>query len=525
MKAIVLAGGSGSRLFPISCGQSKAAVSLLGRPVLAWTADRLRAAGVDGLIMTLARGMEPPRPEELSLPVTVQWEDTPLGSAGAVRACAEQIGEEDFWVVCGDVVWDFDLSALRESHRRLRPPATLALCHSETPQRYGVAEADREGRVTSFQEKPPLEQCAATTVNTGIMLCSPELFSWLRAEDRDLGGEVLPRLAQANALRAVAVEGYWRDLGTPEDYLQGCADLLSGKCRTDRRAEPIRPGVWSDSPIPEGVELVPPCQIGRGVTLGRGSLVGPHVCLEDGVSIGDHSLVQRSVLQAGVTVGSRATLYGAVVCAGASLGHYTVLNEGSVVGADAQVGENGILMEGVQVGPGLTVPPSVRLTQSLREPEQAAAPSAAARPEPVLTVEDLLALGRRLGRCGTVGVGGAGFRGLLLARALGCGAAAEGGAVLFHDGTRPEQAAWLARYYGWPVSAFLDETGGVYLFNEAGETLTRLPEDQPQEEGSWDLLAGAAASYQAALAQAQAEERDRLLACGAFQPKKGLYFL
>ena len=154
---------------------------------------------------------------------------------------------------------------------------------------------------------------------------------------------------------------------------------------------------------------MPPCKIGREVTLGRGSLIGPHVCLEDGVEVGDHSLVQRSVLQTGASVGGRATLYGAVVCAGASLGHYTVLNEGAAVGAKARIEDNAILMEGVRVGPELVVPSSTRLTKSLTSPVER--PAEAVPPEPVLTVEDLMALGRRLGRGGTVGVGGAGFLG------------------------------------------------------------------------------------------------------------------
>lgn len=347
--------------------------------------------------------------------------------------------------------------------------------------------------------------------DTGVLILSPAVFRFL-----DKKGELIPQLRRAGQLSVLRAEGFCQRLSSPSALLQATAGLLA---RAPDKEEPqLRPGIRSRSPIPEDVELVPPCSIGAGVTLGKGCLIGPHVWLEDGAAIGDHSLVQRSILQAGVRVGSRATIYGAVICSHAALGSYTVLNEGAVLGPDARIGDNVILMEGVGVGAGLTVPDSLRLTQRLTS-----APGAPAAPpsEPELTVEDMLLLGRRLGQCGAVGAGGAGFRGTLLARAFGCGAAAAGAAVVFHDGTLPEQGAWLARYYGWPASVFVDSSGGVYLFDRLGAPLTAPPGSGETGEGSWDLLAGVAAACRAAMER----EEERPEACAAFRGKKELYFL
>lgn len=512
MKAVILAGGKAGGLWPACGADGWSSLTLLGHSLPAWTARLLADAGVDELLLTLPAGAQAPQPDSLCLPFTVFREEIPLGTAGALLPLAGALNGEDFLLVYGNVLWDLDLEPLL--HTRLDCPAALLLCHSQTPQRFCAAAADETGLIRSIAAGPAPERCAATTVFAGIALCSPAVFSFLEGA-ADLEQDLFPRLAQAGKLRGVAAEGWRAALRTPEDLLQTSADLLSGKCRGLWAETPRQVGIWTRSPIPEDVEIVPPCRIGSGVTLGRGSLIGPHVSLEDGAAVGERCLIQRSVLQSGAAAGARSTIYGAVVCQKAVLGHYCVLNEGAVVGPSARVGDNAILMEEVRVGPGLSVPPSVRLTESLTAPFQTAPDSGG------LTVEDMVKLGRRLGRCGTVGVGGEGFRGMLLARAAGCGAAAAGAAVLLHDGTRPEHAAWLARYYGWPASVFVDGDGEAYLFDAAGQSLCAPPPDGEPGEGSWDLLAGTAAAYEAALLR----EEERPQARPAFLDKKGLYFL
>lgn len=487
--------GAADSLHPIFSGGCDAAVPLLGRPLLAWTAYGLKRAGITEAVLALPPDV--PVPEQDELPCAVRRVSLDCTAVQALLACAGDLDAADFLFLPGSLLCAPDLDQALRTHREGGCPVTRL-----------VGPEELSGRVIPLQ---PQERSAAAL---GALLISPEVFPLL---DRWEEAELLPGLKRLGLLGAARAEGYFRRVDTPDALLSAAADLLAGACPCAFPEPLLRPGIWSASPIPEGVELVPPCRIGAHVTLGRGSLIGPHVCLEDGVNIGDHSLVQRSFLQPGVSVGSRATVYGAVVCRDAVLGNYTVLNEGAAVGAGVRVGDNAIFMEGVCVDPGLTVPSSVRLVRSPDhpiEPEQH-------HSNPALTVEDMLNLGRKLGRCGLVGAGGEGFQGQLLARAFGCGAAAQGAQVLFHDARRPEQAAWLARYYGWPASVFVDESGGAFLFDHTGGPLTAPPEDGACGEGSWDLLAGTAAAYAAAL------EREDLLpdACPAFHSRRSLGFL
>lgn len=498
MKALIISPGDGNGLWPIACGGCEAGAPLLGRSLLSWTAQCLKRAGVTQLVLALGPDAQVPAQQEL--PCVVRRVSAGSGAARVLAACAPDLDGTDFLLLPGDLLCSPDLERAVRVHRLGGRPVTRLLCRG-----------GGQGRVIPLTRSVPKPDGGA---DTGAALISPSVFTLLpQAEDVDF----FLHLEQTGQLGAAQAEGYFRRLRTPEELLQAAADLLSGTCPCGLGDAPARTGIWTRSPIPDEVELVPPCRIGANVTLGRGCLIGPHVCLEDGVTVGDHTLIQRSLLQPCASVGSRATVYGAVVCRGARLGHYVVLNEGAAVGAAASVGNNAILMEGVGVSPGLTVPPSVRLTHSLTAPMESPGP----RSGPELTVEDMLSLGRKLGRCGTVGAGGCGFQGLLLARAFGCGAAAQGAAVLFHDAVRPEQASWLARYYGWPASVFADETGGVYLFDSSGGSLLHPPADGACGEGSWDLLAGTAAAYAAAMEREQA----RPLACSAFRDRSRLELL
>lgn len=500
MKAIILPSGEEGALWPVSADTCIAGLPLLDRPLLAWTAQCLKRAGAEELILALPEGAPPPDPAAVGIPLTVRRVSRERGLGEALAACADALEEEALLAVPGDALWDMDLERALLLFRESGRPAARLLCRPPAPGQ----------RVIRLREH--------SFGDTGGAVLTSAAAKYLAAGG-GLERDVLPRLEREGLLAQVETAGVCIRLRRPRNLLTAAEEILSGELRRCFSEEPVRTGIWSASPIPPEVELVPPCRIGAGVILGKGCLIGPHAVLEDGVTVGDHSLVQRSILRAGASVGSRATVYGAVVGGEAALGHYAVLNEGSAVGPAARIGENAILMENVGVGPGLEVPPSVRLTRTLAAPMVKKLPHAA--PEPELTVEDLVELGRRLGRCGAVGAGGAGFRGLLLARAFGCGAAAQGAAVVFHDAVRAEQAAWLARYYGWPASVFVDADGGAYLFDRTGGPLERPPADSPERVGSWDLLAGTGAAYEAA------RERERELpeACPAFHDRRGLEFL
>lgn len=488
MKAVVLSLENGERLRPVPSGGTVLGAPVLGRTLLAWNARALKEAGAVELILVLSEGARVPI--QKVLPMSVRRFPAGTGETAALAACGPELSG-DFFLLSGGVWWSGGLGPALAAHRE----GGFALTRVEFPKPPDCGGPVR-GRVLPFP--------AGEGNSPGLALCSPALLPAL-AEAGDWQ-ELFSRLRRTGALGRAEAAGRRDRADSPAGLLRVTEALLSSKCLD---GPPLRPGIWSRSPLPEGVELVPPCAIGANVRFGKGCLIGPHAVVEDGVSVGDHALVQRSVLQTGVRVGSRAAVYGGVVCERAQLGRYTVLNEGAAVGPDAQVGDNAALMEGVRVAAGTRVPPSARLTEDFPQPDS----------PPAWTVEDMVRLGRQLGGCGAVGAGGAGFLGLLLARAFGCGAAAQGAAVVLHDGLSPQQAAWLAGYYRWPASIFAGEDGQVYLFDARGQALSAPPPAGEADAGSWDLLAGTAAAYAAAMERGDAPAR------AAFRPCEGREFL
>ena len=527
MKAVIMAGGEGSRLRPLSLDRPKPMVPLLDRPVMEHIITLLRRYHITDICVTLQY-----------LPGAVMdyfgdgapWgvhlhyfiEKKPLGTAGSVKNCMEYLGEEDFLVISGDAVCDLDLDEAIAFHRTRRSLATLLLYRHPTPLEYGLVLTDDEGRIQRFLEKPSWGQVISNTINTGIYLLTRQAMDRVPAgQPFDFGKELFPLLlSQGAPLYGHISEGYWCDMGDPAAYLQCVADALSGQVELDLSLPRSAPGIWSASPIPQSVTLVPPCWIGPQVSLGEGSLIGPHVALGAGSSIGAHSLIQRSVLHR-AQVGDRCTLYGAILCRDSSVQNSAVLNEGTVLGERAQVQEGAILTEGVKLWPGRTAPREGKLTYSL---------TAAGGWTPLrfgdggvirgvinqdICPETLLTLGGTLGLEGKVGLGWAGGNGATaLARSLGSGIATAGGQVLAHDGGTPAAAAWLAQHYALPLSLFLEQEGEkLYLscFDQRGLPLDRQRQRKLEgallrgetahvsanRVGSWEHLTGIPQAYAA----------------------------
>ena len=489
MKAIILAGGEGTRLQPISLGKAKTMTPLFDRPVLEHLIRLLHRNGIKEICITLGRhGREVmdhfSDGERLGVRLTYRVEEVPLGTAGSVKNCADFIAGEDVLVMGGDSVCDLDLTRAVEFHREKNARATVVICSHPRPLEYGMVLVDGQGRVEQFVEKPSWRQVLTNMVNTGIYVLSPGVLDRIPpGEERDFGKDVFPAmLEQGEGLYACAVQGYWRDMGDCESYLECVCDGLSGKVKLDLGGEPKQPGVWSAEPLPEGVTVVPPCWIGAGVSIGSGSLIGPHVVLGQASRVGRRSLVQRSVLL-GARVGDRATAYGAVLCSGARTGDETVLNEGVVLGENALVNDRAVLMERVRLWPGRVVQEGTRITRSvtgsgtaefIRFGDGGVIRGVLGED---LDAETLLMLGRALGGEGKVAIGSFGGPGAqMLLRSVAGGITEVGGTALYHDMECAAQAAWLAESYQMPVSLFIEQDGErvyLHLFDSLGLPLGR----------------------------------------------------
>lgn len=493
LKAVIMAGGEGTRLRPLSLGSPKPMTSLLGRPVMEHIINLLKEHGITDICVTLCY-----RPQgimdyfgggdRLGVRLTYFTEDEPLGTAGSVKNCMDHLGEEDFLVISGDCVCDLDLTALFRFHREREARATLGLYRRQNPLEYGLVLTGQDGRVERFVEKPAWGQVFTDQINTGIYVLSPAAMERVPGGTAwDFGKDLFPALLRENApLYGLPLEGYWCDMGDCKAYLDCVCDALSGKVKLDMGLPRRQAGVWSARPIPEGLNLVPPCWIGDGAELEQGCLIGPHTVLERGTRVGERAMVQRSVLLENATAGSRTTLYGAILCRNASVRKGAVLNEGAVLGENALAEEEAVLQERVRLWPGQTAPAGCRLARSITSGSQKGSLrfGDGGVIQGVLGEdmgpEALLALGSVLGGEGRVGLGCSSAPGAgMLARAAAAGVAAAGGEVLAHSLDSPVQGAGAAAFHQLPVSLFVEESGGtVYLhfFDKEGLPLGRARE-------------------------------------------------
>lgn len=237
MKAVILAGGLGTRLRPVTGEHPKPMAPLLGRPVMEHIVDLLREAGYTQVCAALHyRAGEimahfgDGRRFGVEMEYRIETEN--LGTAGSVKNCRDFYRDEDFLVISADAACDYDLGLLMQAHRAHGAAATLALSAEKTPLRYGLAVTDSAGRIRSFIEKPAWPQVVTDLVNTGIYILTPEAMAQVPEGPYDFGRDLFPALLKAGLpLYGQVMEGYWRDIGTPLDYYRCCADALDGKLR------------------------------------------------------------------------------------------------------------------------------------------------------------------------------------------------------------------------------------------------------------------------------------------------------
>ncbi|MCL2588739.1 MAG: NDP-sugar synthase, partial [Oscillospiraceae bacterium] len=316
MKAIIMAGGEGTRLRPVSLNSPKPMVRLFDRPVLEHTLNLLKRNDITEACLTLrflpqvvtdyfgdgaAFGMK----------LTHRIEESPLGTAGGVAACEDLIDGEHVLVLSGDAVCDFDLQACIAFHREKQADATIVLYAHPEPLEYGLVMTDAAGRVERFIEKPPWNQVFTNRINTGVYILSPRALAEIPAGVRyDFGRDLFPKLLEKGMkLYGVEAAGYWCDIGSPEAYLQSSIDALDGKLTLDLGAQPE---------VPAGVIVQQPCYIGNNVRLEQGARIGPHAIIGAGSRIGAGAAITRSMVD-GATVGQDTRLDGVIVGRGAVL--------------------------------------------------------------------------------------------------------------------------------------------------------------------------------------------------------------
>lgn len=361
MQALILAGGEGTRLRPLTSTIPKPVVPLANRPHIAFMIEWLRRHGVDEVILAcgfMADGVRQVLGEGEELGVCLRYveEPSPLGTGGALRYAGELL-DERFLMLNGDVLCDFDLSAQLAQHERTGATATLALNSVADPSAYGLVRLNDDGSVNEFQEKPAPGESDSNLINAGAYVLERSLLDAMAPAGTTISIErdVFPKLV-GHGLYGFVGEGYWLDIGTPERYLEGNFDILEGNVDTDLavRLEDGR-RVLADGAVNHG-RLIAPALLGEGVSVAAGAIVGGCVVLGAGAVIEAGAHVERSVVLAGARIGARSTVRFSIIGPEAKVGERCHLDGGVVLGEGVDLGAHNVLRAGARISPGVTLP-------------------------------------------------------------------------------------------------------------------------------------------------------------------------
>ncbi|MFN8186838.1 MAG: sugar phosphate nucleotidyltransferase [Gaiellales bacterium] len=359
MKAVVMAGGEGTRLRPLTSNQPKPMVPIVGRPCMEHIVELLRLHGLTDVIATLAFMPQAIRSyfdtgESLGVRMQYSVEEAPAGTAGSVRLASDEL-DETFLVISGDALCDVDLSALVRFHKEKGAAVTIGLVSVENPLEFGIVVTDTDGRIERFLEKPSWGQVFSDTINTGIYVLEPDVLRHVPTDRPfDFSKELFPLLLEmGRPLYGYVLDGYWQDIGTIDQYRQANFDALDEKVKLSIPGLRLRGNIW----LGEGVEIEHleqvegPAFIGNHCRISPAATVGPYAVLASSVTIREHARVTRAVLDASTYVGASAIIEGATLGRGCDVRPRARVNEGAAIGDECTLGQESVVMPDVRVYP------------------------------------------------------------------------------------------------------------------------------------------------------------------------------
>lgn len=360
MQALILAGGEGTRLRPLTSTVPKPVVPLVDRPFITFMIDWLRGHGVDDVVMScghMADGVRRVLGDGSALGVRLRYmeEPRPLGTGGALKY-AEDLMDERFLMLNGDVLTDIDVSAQLAQHSRTGAQATLALYPVDDPSAYGLVRLAADDAVTEFVEKPAPDQIDTNNISAGVYVLERSVLSLLtKGAPASIERDVFPRLV-GNGLFGHVSQGYWKDIGTPERYLEATFDILEGTVHTEVAARMGANYVCLEQDVTSDGRIVPSALVESGCRIAEGARIGGRAVLEHGVTVGEGTTIESAVVMQGAEIGAHCTLRGCIVAAGARIGDHCVIDGMSVIGAGVVLGANNVVSNGARVFPGVSLP-------------------------------------------------------------------------------------------------------------------------------------------------------------------------
>jgi mannose-1-phosphate guanylyltransferase len=360
MQALILAGGEGTRLRPLTSTVPKPVVPLVDRPFIVFMIDWLRSHGVDDVVMScghLADGVRRVLGDGSGVGVRLRYmeEPRPLGTGGALKY-AEEMLDERFLMLNGDVLTDIDIGSQIACHERTGARATLGLYPVDDPSGYGLVRLNDDRSVKGFVEKPSPDQIDTNNISAGVYVLERSILELLTyGEPASIERDVFPRLV-GNGLFGHVSDGYWKDIGTPERYLEATFDILEGSVVTevsDRMGETfvcVEKGVEADG------RIVPAALVEEGCVIHEHARIGGRAVLERGVSVGEGTTIERAVVMEGSKIGDHCTLRGCIVARDVTIGDHCVVDGMSVLGEGVTLGPGNVVSNGARLFPGVSLP-------------------------------------------------------------------------------------------------------------------------------------------------------------------------
>lgn len=373
MKAIIMAGGEGTRLRPLTCNRPKPMVPIANKPMMEHTVELLKKYNILDIAVTLLYMPESIKEyfddgKEFGVNMRYYIETVPLGTAGSVK-CAEEFLDEPFIVISGDALTDADLGRAIEYHYNKDSIATLLLKKVTVPLEYGIVVTDSDGRIIRFLEKPSWGEVFSDTVNTGIYILSPDVLKYIsRNVLFDFSKDLFPILLKEGLpMYGYTIEEYWCDIGNPGAYIQSHIDIMEERVKVNIPGKQIMDRVWvgEGTVIDDSFKIVPPCIIGKNNKIKSKSLIGEYSVIGDLNNIDSYSSIKRSIIWKNCMIDKNVELRGSILCDKVHFNISSSAFENSVIGDNTIIKNNGLIKPNIKVWPDKFIDENTIVNQNL----------------------------------------------------------------------------------------------------------------------------------------------------------------
>jgi len=357
VKAVIIVGGFGTRLRPLSCTRPKHLFPIGGKPLLDWTLERLSKVGVDEVVFAVNYMSEAfvkrYGKSAFGMKLHYSQELRPLGTGGCIKNAEKIIGhDESFLLLNGDILSNTDYARLTAEHEKNSATATITLHRVDDPSRYGVVELAEKNRIKRFVEKPKREKAPSNLINAGVYVLNPEVFDYIAAgKPVSIEREVFPALVRDKKLFGYESKGLWIDIGEPSDYLRGNRLFLD--------AELKKGSIANSAKLAGNVKIINPVVIGEHTSIGDKSRIGPHVTLGENANVGRGVYIENSIVFPRTFISDFSYVKGAIIGEEAIIGKRVKIKDNCIVGDHVMIHDNITLAKGVTVCPQKEVTESV----------------------------------------------------------------------------------------------------------------------------------------------------------------------